>query len=155
MSFHAVVLESAVHRTLHAHGFSRSSTQASLVMTDLLSRYMTLLSSTCAKYAQHAGRTSPTAFDAIDALDELGVDLDELGQYCVSEARELGHYALFTARRVEDLNEIKCQFRVRACAVCSYVLASPTRRRTQKGKGRRRPPCLRACVRRRSLGRER
>jgi histone H3/H4 len=109
MSFHSVALEGATHRTLHAHGFSRSSTQAALVLTDLLSRYVTLLSATCAKYSQHAGRKRLTPRDAFCALDELGVSVDELSEYCLSEGRELGHYAVLTARRVEDLNELRRQ----------------------------------------------
>jgi histone H3/H4 len=104
------LLESATHRTLHAHSFSRASSQASNVLTDLLSRYLTLLSSTCAKYAHHAERTGLTARDAISALDELGVGLEELSEYCSSEGRELGRYAIHSARRVEDMNEFKGQF---------------------------------------------
>ncbi|RDB23589.1 Serine/threonine-protein kinase STY46 [Hypsizygus marmoreus] len=103
------LLESATHRTLHAHSFSRSSSQASLVLTDLLSRYLTLLSSTCTKYAQHAGRTSLSVHDAIGALDELGVSVGELSEYCSSEGKELGRYAIQSGRRAEDLNEFKAQ----------------------------------------------
>jgi len=109
MSFQNVVLESATYRTLHAHGFSRSSTQSSLVLTDLLSRYLTLLSSTCAKYAQHAGRTGLTPRDAFCALDELGVSMDELTEYCTSEGREMRRFTVHTTRKVEDLNELKGQ----------------------------------------------
>jgi histone H3/H4 len=110
------LLESATHRTLHAHSFSRSSSQASLVLTDLLSRYLMLLSTTCAKYAQHAGRTGLSIRDAIGALDELGVSVDELSEYYSSEGKELGRYAFSSARRVEDLNEFKGQL---GCALCT------------------------------------
>jgi Wiskott-Aldrich syndrome protein len=100
-------LESAVHRTLHAHGFSRSSSQSSIVLTDLLSRYLSLLSSTCAKYAHHAGRTNLSARDAFCALDELGVSIDEFGEYCTSEVTELGRYAVNTVRRMEELKDFR------------------------------------------------
>ncbi|KAF8990254.1 hypothetical protein BDQ17DRAFT_1372146 [Cyathus striatus] len=103
------LLESVTLKTLHVHSFSRSSTQASLVLTDLLSRYISLLSSTCAKYAQHSGRTSLTIHDAVVALDELGVNLEELSEYCATEGRELNRYALHSTRRVEDLNEFRAQ----------------------------------------------
>ncbi|KAF4612033.1 hypothetical protein D9613_003808 [Agrocybe pediades] len=103
------LLESAVQRTLHAHAFSRSSSQASSVLTDLLSRYLALLTSTCAKYSQHAGRTGLTVRDAIGALDELGVSMEELSEYCATEGKELNRYALYSARRVEDLHEFKSQ----------------------------------------------
>ncbi|KAG6838157.1 hypothetical protein C0991_001464, partial [Blastosporella zonata] len=103
----AKLLESATHRTLHAHAFSRSSTQASIVLTDLLSRYLALLAGTCAKYASHAGRTGVTVHDALGALGDLGVEMDELREYAATEGRELARYALWTARRVEDLGELK------------------------------------------------
>ena len=102
------LLESATQRTLHAHAFSRSSSQASLVVTDLLARYLALLTSTCAKYAQHAGRTTMNARDALEALADLGVSLDELNDYAATEGKELNRYALYTARRVEDLHEFRC-----------------------------------------------
>lgn len=101
------ILESSTYRTLHAHNFSRSSSQASLVLTDLLSRYLSLLTSSCAKYAQHAGRLNLTMKDTLSALEEMGVNLDELSEYCKSEGKELGRYAIQTTRRLEDLREIK------------------------------------------------
>jgi histone H3/H4 len=115
------LLESATQRTLHAHAFSRSSTQASLALTDLLSRYLALLASTSAKYAQHAGRTKLSVRDIVGALDELGVGLDELSDYASSEAKELNRYALYSARRVEDLMEFKC---MSSCIALSLQLIS-------------------------------
>ncbi|KAJ3512170.1 hypothetical protein NLJ89_g3678 [Agrocybe chaxingu] len=103
------LLESATQRTLHAHAFSRSSSQASLVLTDLLSRYLSLLTATCAKYARHSGRTNLTVRDALASLEELGVTLEELDDYCSTEGKELNRYALYSARRVEDLQEFKSQ----------------------------------------------
>ncbi|ETW79874.1 hypothetical protein HETIRDRAFT_322551 [Heterobasidion irregulare TC 32-1] len=103
------LLESVTLKTLHAHSFSRSSTQASLVLTDLLSRYIALLSTTCAQYAQHAGRTNLTARDAIRALDELGIDVEELNEYCSHEGEELARYAGHSTKRLEDLNDFKGQ----------------------------------------------
>jgi histone H3/H4 len=101
------LLESATIRTLHAHNFSRSSTQASLVLTDLFSRYLDLVTSTCAKYAEHAGRTKLSIRDAVEALDELGVGVAELKEYCAIEGAELGRYSIKSARRVEDMNEFR------------------------------------------------
>lgn len=102
------LLESVTIRTLHAQNFSRSSTQASLVLTDLLARYLTLLTSTCAKYAEHAGRKRITAKDAVAVLEELGVSVEELHEFGTTEGVELNRYALFKSlRRVEDLKEFK------------------------------------------------
>lgn len=102
------LLESTIHKTLHAHAFSRASTQATLVFTDLLSRYLTLLTSTCAKYAQHAGRTKLTIYDALEALEELGANVEDLSEYGSAEGKELNRYALHSARRQEELNEFRC-----------------------------------------------
>lgn len=103
------LLDSVTIETLHAHNFSRSSTQATIVLTDLLSRYLALLSATCARYAQHAGRLRLTARDAINALDELGLGVEELSEYCASEAKDLTRYASHSSRRAEDLKEFKGQ----------------------------------------------
>lgn len=80
------------------------------MLTDLLSRYLALLSSTCAKYAQHAGRSKLTIHDAIEALDELGASLEDLNEYGSGEGKELNRYALHSARRQEELNEFRCMF---------------------------------------------
>jgi len=101
------LLESATIKTLHAHNFSRSSAQSLHVLTDLLARYFLLLSETSAKYAHQAGRSSLTARDALAALHEMGVGLDELEEYCAVEAKELNRYAQHSVRRAEDLNEFK------------------------------------------------
>ncbi|KAJ7670527.1 hypothetical protein B0H17DRAFT_1141756 [Mycena rosella] len=102
------LLEAATHRSIHAAGFSRSSSHASAVLTDLLARYISLLASTAAKYSQHAGRTTVTCTDALEALDDLGFGLQDLVDY-VPEAKDLSRYAIYSARRVEELNEFKTQ----------------------------------------------
>lgn len=118
------LLESATIKTLHAHNFSRSSTQATLTLTDLLARYLALLSGTCAKYAHHAGRTNLSVYDAVAALEEMGVGVDELSEYCSIEAKELNRYASHSARRIEDLNELRgmfCRFPIpQARYICSF-----------------------------------
>ena len=106
------LLETVTIETLHANNFSRASTQATQVLTDLLSKYLLLLSATCAKYAEHAGRLRLTAQDTVSALDELGLGVEELSEYCAGEGRELSRYARHTSRRMEDLNEFKGQFDV-------------------------------------------
>ena len=130
------LLESATQRTLHAHAFTRSSNQASLVLTDLLSRYLSLLTSTCAKYAQHPGRTTMNMWDAVAALEELGVSLLDLNEYCATEGKELNRYALYSARRVEDLLEFKCMFASGRQLLTRLMSFSSTCRRTTPRKGR-------------------
>ncbi|KAI9455404.1 hypothetical protein F5148DRAFT_984747 [Russula earlei] len=101
------LLETVVLKTLHAHSFTRSSSQASLTLSDLLSRYLVLLATTCSQYAQHAGRLNITVKDAMCALDELGVSMDELHEYCGTEGDELARYSGHCAKRQEDLVEFK------------------------------------------------
>ncbi|KAI0656335.1 hypothetical protein C8Q70DRAFT_935834 [Cubamyces menziesii] len=106
------ILESVTIKTLHAHNFSRSSTQANQVLTELLSRYLTLFASTCAKYAEHAGRLRLSVKDAVHAMDELGTSVEELSEYCVTEGKEMARYAVQSTKRIEDLNEFRAQLAV-------------------------------------------
>lgn len=103
----AEIIESVTQKTLHAHNFSRSSSQATHVLSDLLSRYLEVLASTCARYADHAGRTTPSSVDAIAALDELGVSVEELSEYYECEGKEMARYIMNTARRTEELAVLK------------------------------------------------
>lgn len=54
-----------------------------------------------------------TVQDALSALEEMGVDLEELSDYCRTEGRELGRYTIQTMRRMEDLKDIRGQSPVR------------------------------------------
>ena len=103
------LIESSTYRTLHAHNFSRSSSQAVFVLSDLLSKYLLLLTSSCAKYAQHSGRMNLTVQDALSALEEMGVGMEELSDYCRTEGKEMGRYTIQTMRRIEDLKDIRGQ----------------------------------------------
>ena len=103
------LIESSTYRTLHAHNFSRSSSQAAFVLSDLLAKYLFLLTSSCTKYAQHSGRMNLTIQDALSALEEMGVGLEELSDYCRTEGKELGRYTIQTMRRMEDLKDIRGQ----------------------------------------------
>ncbi|KAJ7180863.1 hypothetical protein C8R46DRAFT_1070783 [Mycena filopes] len=105
------LLESATHRSIHAASFSRASTSATALLTDLLARYLSLLASSAARYAQHANRTVVNPADALSALHDLGFDLADLKEY-VAEARELGRYAVYSGRRVEELAEMRRELQV-------------------------------------------
>ncbi len=43
------------------------------------------------------------------ALDELGVSMDELHEYCGTEGDELARYSSHSVKRQEDLSEFKGQ----------------------------------------------
>lgn len=101
------ILESVVQRTLHAHNFSRSSSQAVQVLSDLLARYLSLLSLTCAQYAQHAGRTDMSIYDVILSMEELGLTPEDLVGFYESDGKELARYAVATSRRAEELAEMR------------------------------------------------
>jgi histone H3/H4 len=95
-------------RSLHAAAFSCSSTHASAILADLLARYIQLLANTAAKYAQHAGCTSLTTTDTLEALDGLGFGLQDFID-CVPEAKDLSCYAIHSGRCIEELNKFKAQ----------------------------------------------
>ncbi|KAF8583426.1 hypothetical protein K439DRAFT_1412174 [Ramaria rubella] len=101
------ILHTTTTRTLHAHNFNKSSTQATHALSDALSRYLMLLAGTCARYAQHAGRTGVTVRDALAALEDIGVGIDELREYVEGEAKELVRYTGQTPRRAEELAELR------------------------------------------------
>lgn len=131
------LLESVTHETLHAQNFARSSTQASGVLTDVLHRYLELLTTTCAKYAEHAGRLSLTFRDALSALDELGLPVNELSEYAATEGRDLARYTGHSQRRVEDLAEFKGQSRrplhpTRFHPLCCSLLGCGPSRRSRR-----------------------
>jgi Wiskott-Aldrich syndrome protein len=92
-----------------------------LLLTDLLSRYLSVLTSSCARYAHHAGRLNLTVKDALSALNDMGVNVDELAEYCKSEGKEFSRYAVQTARRLEDLREMKGQL----TPICSLQQFTP------------------------------
>jgi histone H3/H4 len=118
------LLESATHRTLHAHNFSRSSSQASLALTDLVSRYLHLALASASRHSSHAGRANITSWDILSALDDMGVTLSELSDYCATEGKELNRYAAHTARRVEDLKEFRSESRVKHAMKLTQLLVS-------------------------------
>lgn len=65
--------------------------------------------------------------DAIGALSELGVDIEELSDYCSIEGKELSRYALYSARRVEDLHEFQCMLLAAFLAICLMCFSTTVR----------------------------
>nr|VWO95850.1 Sensor protein zRas [Ganoderma boninense] len=87
------ILEAVSIKTLHAHGFSKSSTHANTLLADIASRYLANLVQTVANHAEHAGRHIISPRDALQAIDDLGTSVDELKGYCATESRDIGRYA--------------------------------------------------------------
>ncbi|KAG1849171.1 hypothetical protein DFJ58DRAFT_610184, partial [Suillus subalutaceus] len=86
---------------------SRSSSQASVVLTSPVPCYLVLLSSVCDSYAEHSGHSRISVWDVLSSLGDLGVNPDKLDAYCVSEWKDLGRYASSSARRLDDLLEFR------------------------------------------------
>lgn len=114
------ILENVTIKTLHAQGFSRTSTQTNAVLTDVLSRYLQIVAATAAKYADHAGRRRVMVKDAVEAFDELGTSVDELKDYCATEGKDMTRYAEHGLKRVEDLNDFKGASHPFLHLACSY-----------------------------------
>lgn len=89
----ASLLHHSSLRILHATSFSKTSSTASLVFADVISRYLALLAQTTASYASAAGRSKPSAFDVAAALEEMGFGLDQLREWaCEGGGVELSKY---------------------------------------------------------------
>ncbi|KAF9219322.1 hypothetical protein BS17DRAFT_761064 [Gyrodon lividus] len=102
-----VILDSVIIKILHAHSFARTSSQATSVLSDLLSRYLVLVASACGQYAELAGRSKLSVHDLIACLGELGTNPDELSEYSSTEGVELFRYASSSAKRLDDLTDIR------------------------------------------------
>ena len=100
-------VDSVVMKILHAHSFSRTSAQAMSVLSNLLTRYFILLASACGQFSELAGRSRLSVHDLVACLDELGTNLDELGEYCSTEGVELSRYASSSAKRLDDLADFR------------------------------------------------
>ncbi|KAF8840338.1 hypothetical protein BDN67DRAFT_968746 [Paxillus ammoniavirescens] len=103
----AVILDSVVIKILHAHSFARTSSQATSVISNLLSRYLVLVASACGQYAELAGRSKLSVHDLIACLGELGTNSDELSEYMSTEGVELSRYASSNAKRLDDLADMR------------------------------------------------
>ncbi|CED82832.1 Bromodomain transcription factor [Phaffia rhodozyma] len=67
----------ALHH-LAQHGFSASHAQASLALTDVLARFLSLLSSESGSFAESAGRTQVSLQDGIACVESLGISVGDL-----------------------------------------------------------------------------
>ncbi|KAI6118105.1 hypothetical protein F5141DRAFT_1096166 [Pisolithus sp. B1] len=103
----SAVVDSVVIKILHAHSFARTSSQALSVLSNILARYLVLVASACGQYAELAGRSRLSASDVVACLNELGTDVDELSGYCSNEGIDLSRYAASSAKRLDDLAELK------------------------------------------------
>lgn len=86
-------LQSVTLRILRAHEFARTSSVAVSVLVDLVSRFLDLLATSTTEHAQFAGRNSANLYDALDAFEELGIDMAEMLEWRRRDAHVLSQYA--------------------------------------------------------------
>ncbi|KAG8883552.1 hypothetical protein FRB97_006399 [Tulasnella sp. 331] len=97
---HAVTI-----RTLHAHQFTRTSSNAAHTLTDIVQRYITLLALTSKQYAEHSGRDGAgvNVHDIVAAMAELGVGVNELMEFAEGlEGKEMQKYSLTAGAAMEE-----------------------------------------------------
>ena len=82
-------LRGLVRQVVHAHNFNKASSKAVDIVVDLLGHYLELLTATCASFAQHAGRDAANVHDAVMALEELGMDMQDIMEWCERDGVEL------------------------------------------------------------------
>lgn len=87
-------LHAVTSLTLQSHSFSRSSSNAANVLTDLLARYLDLVATSCVQLAEHAGRDGAgvNIHDVIAALEDVGVGVEELMEFAEGEGKEMQSY---------------------------------------------------------------
>jgi histone H3/H4 len=100
-------LKLAIVRMLYSQGFTKSSTHTVAVLTDLLDRYLKLLLGSCADYAHHAGRPSVNAYDTLLAMEDMGTTLDNMRDYCDTEAKDTQKYTTTLPKSAQELAELK------------------------------------------------
>ncbi|OCF59205.1 hypothetical protein L486_03707 [Kwoniella mangroviensis CBS 10435] len=79
------VLHLATLHTLAQAGFASTSQAASLTLSTVIPKHLKVLATACVERATLAGRGKVAAIDVVDALDDLGVNVDELIDWAVDQ----------------------------------------------------------------------
>lgn len=92
-----------IHTLLASAGFSKSSSHAVQLLTEVFERYLLLLGSTAQHHSQHVGRNIPTVWDAEQALLDLGTCTEEIRTWIMEEGGDiLGSWGPTYEHKVED-----------------------------------------------------
>ena len=78
-----------VHSILNSAGFSKSSSQAIELLTEVFERYLLLLASTSKQHSDHVGRLSATPWDVEVALNDLGSSTDDIQRWFDEEGGDV------------------------------------------------------------------
>ncbi|ORZ16396.1 hypothetical protein BCR42DRAFT_451353 [Absidia repens] len=81
------LLRSTTLQLLQSVGFESVQLSSADTLTDVFGQYMEYLASTVCDYAQLSGRSTGSAFDVMDGLSELSIDLKSLEDWLDSEGK--------------------------------------------------------------------
>ncbi|KAI8343674.1 hypothetical protein BC941DRAFT_509088 [Chlamydoabsidia padenii] len=81
------LLRSTTLQILQSVGFESVQLSSADTLTDVFGQYMEFLASTVCDYAQLSGRTSGNAFDVMDGLSELSIDVETLQAWLDSDGK--------------------------------------------------------------------
>ncbi|KAJ3195412.1 hypothetical protein HDU67_004377 [Dinochytrium kinnereticum] len=71
----------ATMQLVYTAGFDRTNQSATVVLSDMMSKYLERLAGQCSRVAAHQQRTAVHFDDLIRALSYFGVDLESLKEY--------------------------------------------------------------------------
>ncbi|KAF9513503.1 hypothetical protein BS47DRAFT_1344152 [Hydnum rufescens UP504] len=85
-------LRRLVRQVVHANNFTKASSKALDIVVHLLGHYLELLAAKCALFAQHTGRDGVNIHDALMALEESGMDVEDIMGWCGRDGVELSKF---------------------------------------------------------------
>lgn len=88
-AFCSSMLEIVTQRIIQSSGFESATSQSIRTLNDIFREHLELLGSTMSAYANLNGRTVGTAFDVIDAMEELLITPDSLKEWLIREGKQL------------------------------------------------------------------
>ncbi|CAO3678770.1 unnamed protein product [Rhizopus stolonifer] len=88
-AFCSSMLEIVTQRIIQSSGFESATSQSIKTLNDIFREHLELLGSTMSAYANLNGRTVGTAFDVMDAMEELLITPDSLKEWLTREGKQL------------------------------------------------------------------
>jgi histone H3/H4 len=78
-----------IHSLLTSAGFTKSSSQAVQLLTEVFERYLLLLASTSKHYSNHVGRRTGLVHDVERSLNDLGSSTEEIQRWFEEEGGDI------------------------------------------------------------------
>ncbi|KAF9148241.1 hypothetical protein BG015_010047 [Linnemannia schmuckeri] len=82
-NFCQAMLRISTMHVLQSAGYDAVQKNPLAVLSDCLGRYLEFLAESAKEFAEHSGRSRITAFDVVDGLSELGIELADLKEWFV------------------------------------------------------------------------